>query len=72
MATMDSGAEQFRETPPPRRPGAPKGNRNALKHGFHSGKRRDFDSGLRNFLRRLDAMCNLAGAMANANAGRAR
>jgi uncharacterized protein YjcR len=55
-----------------RRRGAPKGNRNALKHGFHSGKRREFDSGLRNFLRRLDMMCELARAMSNANAGKAR
>jgi uncharacterized protein YjcR len=55
-----------------RRRGAPKGNRNALKHGFHSGKRREFDSGLRNFIRRLDAMCGLARATANANAGKVR
>jgi uncharacterized protein YjcR len=49
----------------PRKRGAPKGNRNALKHGFRSGKRREFSSGLRNFLRRLDAMCKLAHVMAN-------
>jgi uncharacterized protein YjcR len=54
------------------RRGAPKGNRNALKHGFHSSKRREFDSGLRDLLRRLDAMCKLAHAMANANAGGTR
>ncbi len=46
--------------------GAPKGNKNALKHGFHSAKRRDFDSGLRKFLRRVNAMCKLAHAMASA------
>ncbi|MFL5236395.1 MAG: hypothetical protein ACJ8EL_02100 [Rhizomicrobium sp.] len=54
----------------PRKRGAPKGNRNALKHGFRSGKRREFSSGLRNFLRRVDAMCKLAHAMASG--GRAR
>jgi uncharacterized protein YjcR len=55
-----------------RRRGAPKGNRNALKHGGFSGQRREFSLELRKFVRRMDDMCKLARDMANANAGRAR
>jgi uncharacterized protein YjcR len=54
----------------PRKRGAPKGNRNALKHGFSSGKRREFSSGLRLFIRRMNAMCELALATARADAAR--
>jgi hypothetical protein len=55
-----------------RKRGTPKGNRNALKHGFKSGKRREFDSGLRQFRRRLHAMCALAHAIAQAKCGGTR
>jgi uncharacterized protein YjcR len=49
-----------------RKRGAPKGNKNALKHGFRSGKRHEFDAELRIFIRRMNAMCKLANVMANA------
>jgi uncharacterized protein YjcR len=52
--------------------GAPKGNRNALKHGGFSGQRREFSLELRKFVGRMDDMRKLARGMANANAGRAR
>jgi hypothetical protein len=48
-----------------RRRGAPKGNKNALKHGLKSGERRAFGADLRQFLHRLDAICALAHAMAS-------
>ncbi len=51
----------------PRR-GAPKGNKNALKHGMKSAERRAFGADLRQFLYRLDAMCALAHAVANTGA----
>lgn len=43
-----------------RRRGAPKGNKNALKHGKKSAERRAFKSGLRLFLCRVKASCALA------------
>jgi uncharacterized protein YjcR len=49
----------------PRKRGAPKGNKNALKHGFRSDKRHEFDAELRTFIRRMNAMCKLANVMAN-------
>jgi hypothetical protein len=36
----------FREVPPPHKGGAPKGNRNALKHGTHTRERRHFFAAL--------------------------
>jgi hypothetical protein len=51
----------------PRR-GAPKGNKNALKHGMKSAERRAFGADLRLFLYRLDAMCALAHAQASTGA----
>ncbi|HEX3651260.1 MAG TPA: hypothetical protein VHU18_00375 [Rhizomicrobium sp.] len=50
----------------PRKRGAPKGNKNALKHGMRSGERRVFSDDLRQFIRRLNATCALALALANA------
>ena len=47
-----------------RKRGAPKGNKNALKHGMKSAERRAFNSGLRTFLRRVHATCGLAHAIA--------
>ena len=47
-----------------RKRGAPKGNKNALKHGMKSAERRAFNSGLRQFLRRIHATCGLANAIA--------
>ncbi|MBV9572362.1 MAG: hypothetical protein JO056_14070 [Alphaproteobacteria bacterium] len=49
---------------PPRRRGAPKGNKNALKHGMKSAERLAFKSDLRKFLRRIHATCGLAHAIA--------
>jgi uncharacterized protein YjcR len=47
----------------PRRRGAPKGNRNALKHGMKSAERRAFNADLRQFIRRVEATCALALAL---------
>jgi hypothetical protein len=47
-----------------RKRGAPKGNKNALKHGVKSAERRAFKSGLRSFLRRVNSICALAHGIA--------
>jgi hypothetical protein len=47
---------------PPKR-GAPKGNKNALKHGMRTGERRAFSADLRQLIRRLNATCALALAL---------
>ena len=44
--------------------GAPKGNRNALKHGMETRERREFHVQLRAFMRRIDAVCDVASAIA--------
>jgi hypothetical protein len=51
------------EAPPKR--GAPKGNKNALKHAMRTGERREFSADLRQFIRRLDGTCALALALAS-------
>lgn len=43
--------------------GAPKGNRNALKHGMKSAERRAFNAALRQFIRQVEATCALALAL---------
>jgi hypothetical protein len=45
--------------------GAPKGNRNAVKHGMKSAKRRAVDAEFRAFIRRAHTLCRLAQAMAD-------
>ncbi|HEX3944864.1 MAG TPA: hypothetical protein VHW69_12325 [Rhizomicrobium sp.] len=46
-----------------RKRGAPKGNRNALKHGMKSAERRAFNADLRQFIQRVEATCALALAL---------
>jgi hypothetical protein len=48
----------------PRKPGAPKGNKNALKHGMKSVERRAVNADLRQFIRQVEATCTLALAFA--------
>jgi len=49
-----------------RKRGAPKGNKNALKHGMDSARRLAVDADLRNFRRRVLAIAELAVALAEA------
>jgi len=46
-----------------RKRGAPKGNRNALKHGMKSAERHAFNAALRQFIRQVEATCALALAL---------
>jgi len=46
-----------------RKRGAPKGNRNALKHGMKSAERHAFNAALRQFIRQVEATCTLALAL---------
>jgi hypothetical protein len=64
FSAINTNNSMARESP--RKRGAPKGNKNALKHGMRTGERRVFSVDLRQFIRRLNVTCALPLALANA------